>query len=253
MNKKLKWIIIILVILVIVLIALSKAGVLGGGDEGTKVATEKAVIRNITEIVTASGKVFPEVEVKVSPDISGEIVALNVIEGDTVKKGQVLASIYGDIYASQRDQAAAMVSQSEAQVANSSAQLGALQASLDQTEATYKRQKTLLDQKVISASEFEQAQQAWLSAKANLEAAKAGIKANQANVLNAQASFTKAQKDVSRATITAPMDGVVSLLSVKKGERVAGNSFNVGTEMMRIADLSSIEVQVDVGENDIQK
>lgn len=253
MNKKLKWIIIILVILVIVLIALSKAGVLGGGDEGTKVATEKATIRNITEIVTASGKVFPEVEVKVSPDISGEIVALNVIEGDTVKKGQVLASIYGDIYASQRDQAAAMVSQSEAQVANSSAQLGALQASLDQTEATYKRQKTLLDQKVISASEFEQAQQAWLSAKANLEAAKAGIKANQANVANAQASLTKAQKDVSRATITAPMDGVVSLLSVKKGERVAGNSFNVGTEMMRIADLSSIEVQVDVGENDIPK
>src|SRR5882672_8332168 len=98
MSKKLKWIIIILVILVIVLIVLAKAGILGGGDKGTKVATEKATIRNITEIVTASGKVFPEVEVKVSPDISGEIVALNVIEGDTVKKGQVLASIYADIY-----------------------------------------------------------------------------------------------------------------------------------------------------------
>lgn len=253
MNKKLKWLIIILVVVVGALIGLNKAGIIGGGDEGTKVATEKATVRNITEIVTASGKVFPEVEVKVSPDISGEIVALNVAEGDTVRKGQVLASIYGDIYASQRDQAAALVSQSQAQVGNANAQLGALQATLDQTEATYKRQKTLLDQKVISAAEFEQAQQAWLSAKANLEAAKQSIKANQANVQSAQASLTKAQKDVSRATIIAPMDGVVSLLSVKKGERVAGNSFNVGTEMMRIADLSSIEVQVDVGENDIPK
>lgn len=253
MNKKLKWLIIILVVVVGTLIGLNKAGIIGGGDEGTKVATEKASVRNITEIVTASGKVFPEVEVKVSPDISGEIVALNVAEGDTVRKGQVLASIYGDIYASQRDQAAAMVSQSQAQVGNSSAQLGALQATLDQTESSYKRQKTLLDQKVISASEFEQAQQAWLSAKANFEAAKQSIKANQANVQSAQASLTKAQKDVSRATIIAPMDGVVSLLSVKKGERVAGNSFNIGTEMMRIADLSSIEVQVDVGENDIPK
>src|SRR5436190_9993082 len=132
MSKRLKWIIGILVVLIIALIALSKAGVFGK-DEGTKVSAEKATIRNITEIVTASGKVFPEVEVKVSPDISGEIVALNVIEGDTVKKGQVLASIYADIYASQRDQASAMVSQSQAQVANSSAQLGALQATLDQT------------------------------------------------------------------------------------------------------------------------
>jgi HlyD family secretion protein len=253
MSKKLKWIIIILVLLVVALIGLGKAGVLGGKDEGMKVATEKATMRNITEVVTASGKVFPEVEVKVSPDISGEIVALNVVEGDTVKKGQVLASIYGDIYASQRDQAAALVSQSQAQVANSNAQLGALKATLDQTEATYNRQKTLLDQKVISAAEFEQAQQAWLSAKSNYEAAKASIKANQANVQSAQASLTKAQKDVSRATIVAPMDGVISLLSVKKGERVAGNSFNIGTEMMRIADLSSIEVQVDVGENDIPK
>lgn len=253
MSKKLKWIIGILLVIVVLLVVLSKAGVIGGADEGIQVSTEKVTNRSITEIVTASGKVFPEIEVKVSPDISGEIVALNVAEGDTVKRGQVVASIYADIYASQRDQAAAMVSQSQAQVGNSNAQLGALKATLDQTESSYNRQKTLLEQKVISASEFEQAQQAWLSAKANYEAAKESIKANMANVQSAQASFSKAQKDVSRATITAPMDGVVSLLSVKKGERVAGNNFNVGTEMMRIADLSSIEAQVDVGENDIPK
>jgi HlyD family secretion protein len=252
MSKKLKWIIGILLLIIVLLIILSKSGVFGK-DEGTKVTAEKAVVRNITETVTASGKVFPEVEVKVSPDISGEIVELNVEEGDTVHRGQVLAKIYADIYASQRDQAASVVAQSQAQVANSQAQLGALKATLDQTEAAYNRQKTLLDQKVISQSEFETAQQAYQSAKANYLAAQSGIKANQANVQNALAGLSTASKDVARATITAPMDGVISLLSVKKGERVAGNSFNIGTEMMRIADLSSIEVQVDVGENDIPK
>lgn len=252
MSKKLKWVIGILVVLVVLLVILSKAGVLGK-DEGTQVTAEKAAVRNITETVTATGKVFPEVEVKVSPDISGEIVELNVQEGDTVHRGQVLARIYADIYASQRDEAAAVVAQSQAQVSNSQAQLGALKATLEQTQSAYNRQKTLLDQKVISQSEFETAQQAYESAKANYLAAQSGIKANQANVQNAMAGLTRANKDVGRTTITAPMDGVISLLSVKKGERVAGNSFNVGTEMMRIADLNSIEVQVDVGENDIPK
>ena len=252
MSKKLKWIIGILVLLIVLLIVLSKAGVLGK-DEGIKVTAEKVTVRNITETVTASGKVFPEIEVKISPDISGQIVELNVQEGDTVHKGQVLAKIYADIYSSQRDQAEAVVAQSQAQVANSQAQLGALKATLDQAEAAYKRQKTLLDQKVISQSEFETAQQAYESAKANYIAAQSGIKANQASVLNAMAGLTSANKDLQRATITAPMDGVISLLSVKLGERVAGNSFNIGTEMMRIADLASMEVQVDVGENDIPK
>lgn len=252
MSKKLKWIIGILVVLVIALIVMSKTGVFGK-DEGTKITAEKASTRNITEIVTASGKVFPEIEVKVSPDISGEIVELNVEEGDTVKRGQVLAKIYADIYASQRDQAAAIVAQSEAQVSNSKSQLNALKATLDQTEAAYKRQKTLLDQKVISQSEFEQAQQAYLSAKANYDAASDAIKANQANVQSAMASLTRANKDVGRATIVAPMDGVISLLLVKKGERVVGTAQMAGTEMMRIADLGSIEAQVDVGENDIPK
>ncbi|SFQ29360.1 efflux RND transporter periplasmic adaptor subunit [Parafilimonas terrae] len=252
MSKKLKWIIGILLMLIVLLVILSKAGVLGK-DEGIEVTAEKAATRTITETVTATGKVFPEIEVKVSPDISGEIVELNVQEGDTVRRGQVVAKIYADIYSSQRDQAAAVVAQSQAQVANSQAQLGALKATLDQAEAAYKRQKTLLDQKVISQSEFETAQQAYESAKANYIAAQSGINANKASVQNALAGLTSANKDLQRATITAPMDGVISLLSVKKGERVAGNSFNVGTEMMRIADLSSIEVQVDVGENDIPK
>ncbi|MBV9962376.1 MAG: efflux RND transporter periplasmic adaptor subunit [Parafilimonas sp.] len=252
MSKKLKWIIGILVVLVILLIILSKAGVLGK-DEGTKVTAEKAVTRNITETVTATGKVFPEVEVKITPDISGQIVELDVAEGDTVRRGQILAKIYADIYSSQRDQAAAVVAQSQAQVANSQAQLGALKATLEQAQAAYNRQKTLLDQKVISQSEFETAQQAYESAKANYAAAQSGIRANQASVQNAFAGLTSANKDLQKATLVAPMDGIVTILSVKKGERVAGNQFNIGTEIMRVADLSNMEVQVDVGENDIPK
>src|SRR4051812_49944126 len=125
MSKTLKWIIILLVVVVVVFLVMKKTGMLGK-DEGVKVTTEKVTKRTITETVNASGKVYPEVEVKVSPDISGEIVELNVIEGDTVKKGQVLARIYADIANSQRDQAAAVVAQSQAQVANTEAQLGAL-------------------------------------------------------------------------------------------------------------------------------
>jgi len=251
MNKTLKWILIVVAILLVIFVAAKVVN--GSSNKGIKVTAEKAQRRTIIETVNASGKVYPEVEVKISPDISGEITELNVQEGDSVRKGQVLAKIYADIYSSQRDQAAAVVAQSQAQVANSQAQLGALKATLDQAEAAYKRQKTLLDQKVISQSEFETAQQAYESAKANYIAAQSGIKANQASVLNAMAGLTSANKDLQRATITAPMDGVISLLSVKLGERVAGNSFNIGTEMMRIADLASMEVQVDVGENDIPK
>lgn len=252
MSKTLKWIIISLSVLIVLLIILKVSGALGK-DEGIKVTTEKAASRTITEVVTASGKIFPEIEVKVSPDVSGEIVDLVVEEGDTVRRGQVLAKVYADIISSQRDQAAAGVSQSEAMVSNAKSQLGALQATIDQTEAAYNRQKKLLDQKVISQQEFEQAQQAYQSAKSNYAAALENIKANQANVQSAMANLNRANQDVSRTTITAPMDGVISLLAVKKGERVVGTAQMAGTEMMRIADLSSIEVQVDVGENDIPK
>jgi HlyD family secretion protein len=252
MSKKLIWIIVGLVVVIGVLIGLKKAGVIGK-EEGTKVTIEKAIKRNIIETVNASGKVYPEVEVKVSPDISGEITELYVNEGDTVRKGQVLARIYADIYSTQRDQVAAGVNQAKAQLSNSNANLVGLKAVLDNSKAVYDRQKKLVDDKVISRSEFEQSQQAYLTAQANYNAAKEGLKSGEANIQGAQAQLNKADKDMSRTVITAPMDGLISLMSVKKGERVAGNSFNVGTEMMRISDMRSIEVRVDVGENDIPK
>ena len=252
MRKK-TWIIIIsLVALIILLIALKKAGVLGK-DEGTKVATEKVERRSITETVNASGKVYPEIEVKVSPDISGEITELNIVEGDSVRKGQVLAKIYADIYTTQRDQASAIVLQEQARTENSRAQLPGLKATLDFSQLTYDRQKQLLDQKIISRSEFEQAQSNLQTAQANYNAALEGIRGGQASVASAKASLSKADKDLSRTDVLAPMDGVISLLSVKKGERVVGNSMMAGTEMMRVADMSKIEVRVDVGENDIPK
>jgi HlyD family secretion protein len=252
MSKKLIWIGGILVVLIIALVGLKKSGVIGK-EEGIEVSVEKVQRRTITETVNASGKIYPEVEVKISPDVSGEIVELTVAEGDSVRKGQVLARIYADILNSQRDQVAAGVSQQKAQVSNSTAQLGALKATLDQTETQYNRQKKLFDEKVISRLEFEQAEQAYRAAKANYTAATEGIKSAQAAVTSVQAQLNRADKDISRTVIVSPMDGIISLMAIKKGERVAGNSFNVGTEMMRVADMRSIEVRVDVGENDIPK
>ena len=252
MNKTTKWIIIGSVILLVVLVVMSKTGVFGK-KEGTKVTAEKAVKRTIIEVVNASGKVYPEVEVKVSPDISGEITELTVQEGDTVKKGQLLARIYADIYSIQRDQASFGVDQSKAQVANSKAGLDALQAQLDQAQKNYDMQKKLFDDKVISKSEFNVAEANFKTAKANYNAGVQNIKGVSASVQSAEASLNRANKDLGKTTIIAPMDGVVSLLNVKKGERVAGNSFNVGTEILRIANMDKIEVRVDVGENDIPK
>ncbi|MCP9749968.1 efflux RND transporter periplasmic adaptor subunit [Ferruginibacter sp. HRS2-29] len=252
MKKSTKWILIILGILVVLLIALSKMGVFGK-NEGIKVTAEKAENRTIIEVVNASGKIYPEIEVKISPDISGEITELTVAEGDTVKKGQLLARIYADVYNIQKNQAASGVVQSQAQSANSIAALGALKAQMEQAKRTYDMQKSLYDDKVISLNEFNVADANYKSALANYNAANAGLKGNQASIQSAQANLAKANTDLGRTSIVAPMDGVVSLLSVKKGEKVAGNSFNVGTEMLRIADMDKIEIRVDVGENDIPK
>lgn len=252
MKNKLIWIIGILVVAIFGLFFLKKKGIIGK-EEGIKVTAEKAELRTIIETVNASGKVYPEIEVKVSPDVSGEIVELNVNEGDSVVKGQILARIYADIYMSQRDQVLAGVNQTKAQLANSQASIAGLKAQVDNLKLIYDRQKKLLTDKVISRAEFEQAEQNYLTAQANYNAAREGLKSSEASIQSAQAQLQRADKDISRTVITAPMSGIISLLNVKKGERVAGNSFNIGTEMMRVADMRSIEVRVDVGENDIPK
>src|SRR5450432_2719077 len=248
MSNTVKWILIGLVILIVALGVLKAAGAFGE-KEGTSVTAEKALKRTIIEIVNASGKIYPEIEVKVSPDISGEITELTVQEGDSVKKGQVVARIYADIYSIQANQAASGVTQSQAQVANSQAALDAFQAQLDQAQKTFKMQKQLFDDKVISANEFNVADANYRSAMANLNAAKQGIRGGEAAVQSAQSNLAKANKDLSRTAVLAPMNGVVSLLSVKKGERVVGSNLMSGTEMLRIADMAKIEIRVDVSES----
>jgi HlyD family secretion protein len=252
MNKKLWWIIGAVVVIIAVLIGLKKGGVIGK-EEGTKVALEKITRRTIVETVSASGKVYPEDERKVSSDVSGEIVDLYVLEGDSVKKGQILARVFADVLTSNRDRSSSVVNQQEAQVGNVEASIGAFEARLNQSKLNYDRQKKLLNDKVISKSEFEQAESQYLTAQADLNAAKQTAKSSKAGVQSAKADLNAANKNLSRTTIISPMDGIVSLLAVKKGERVAGNSFSLGTEIMRVADMNRIEVRVDVGENDIPK
>ena len=252
MNKKLIWISVSVFAVIALLIGLKKAGVIGK-EEGTEVTTEKVALRTITESVNASGKVYPEIEVKVSPDISGEIVSLFVEEGDSVKKGQLLAKIYADIYSSQRDQVTASVNQVKAQYENVKANLSGLKSVYENTKATNERYKKLFADKIVSRSEYEQTDQAFRSAESNYNGAKESIKSGEAQIQGVRAQLARAEKDLARTSILAPMDGIVSSMGVKKGERVVGTAQMAGTEMMRVADMKSIEVRVDVGENDITK
>jgi HlyD family secretion protein len=227
--------------------------IIGNKNKDIKVTAEKVQKRTITEIVNGSGKVYPVVEVKVSSDNSGEITELDVKEGDTVKVGQVVARIYADIYALQRDQASSGVAQSQAQVANAQAAIDALKAMEDQADSAYAREKKLYDQQVVSKSEFETAVANLKSAQANYNAGVQSMHSGEAGFESAKQNLEKANKDLSRTTITAPMNGVVTLLNVKKGEKIVGNNLMAGTELLRIADLSQIEVRVDVNESDVPK
>ena len=251
MNKKLKWILIGLGALILILVIVKVAA--GPSGTGTKVSIETVTTRTITESVNASGKIYPVVEVKVSPDISGEIVELNVQEGDSVRRGQVLARIYADVYSSQRDEASARVTQSQATVANSAAALKALEAQLEQDRTSYNRNKQLYDDKVISKSELEQYEVQLRTTEAQYNAARQNIRSLQAGVQSTRTQLDMANKNLGRATIVAPMNGIISMLNVKLGERVVGTAQMAGTEMMRVADMGALEVRVDVGENDIVK
>ena len=252
MNKKLIWIGAGFVIVIALLIGLKKGGVIGK-EEGIAVTSEAVQLRTITESVNASGKVYPEIEVKVSPDISGEIVNLFVEEGDRVTKGQVLAKIYADIYSSQRDQVTASVNQVKAQYENVKAGLSGLKTVYENTKATNERFKKLYSDKIVSRAEYEQTEQSYRSAESNYNSAKESIKSGEAQIQGVRAQLARAEKDLARTIITCPMDGIVSLMNVKKGERVVGTAQMTGTEMLRVADMKSIEVRVDVGENDITK
>ncbi len=248
-SKKLRWIVIISIVLIVVLIIIAKNS---GGDE-TKVSVEKAALHTITETVTASGKIYPETEVKIAPEVSGEITLLNVQEGDSVKHGDVLVKINPAIYNSVVNQAAATVEQTKASASNTKEMMAQAESQYELALATYNRNKKLYEQKVISQLEYEQGEAAFKSAKATFDAAKASTNGGKYSIQGAQASLTQAKESLLKTTIVAPTSGIISELNVKKGERVLGTAQMAGTDMLTIADMSRIEVRVDVSETDISK
>lgn len=235
-NKLLPYAIAIVVILIIVLIAGKKAGWFGK-DFQINVSTKIVESKTITELITANGKVQPETEIKISPDVSGEIIEMNIKEGDEVKKGQLLLTIKPDIYIQSYNRSLASLSSSQARLAQA-------EARLIESEMAHKRSKTLFEQKAIALSDFE-------SAQASYKVAQAEVKASQFAVKSAEASVAEAQEQLVKTKIYAPMDGTVSRLNVEKGERVVGTNMYAGTEMLVIANLHLMEVKVDVNENDI--
>ncbi len=249
-NPLLKWVIIIVAILIVFSIIGKKAGWIGG-TEKKKVTTEKVKKRDIVEIVSASGKIQPEVEVKISPDVSGEIVELKVKEGDRVTKGQLLIRILPDIYQSYVDRAVAAVNSSKANLQNAKSRLLQARSQYEKSKLTFERSKKLFDEKLLSASDWESIKSGNEVAEAEVEAAKQNVDAAEFGVNSSQASLKEAQDNLLKTTIFAPVDGTISKLNVEKGERVVGTSQMAGTEILVLANLNEMEVNVDVNENDI--
>jgi HlyD family secretion protein len=237
-NKILKILLTIVIVLILFAVIGKKAGWFGKAMT-IKVAVENAEKRTIVETITANGKIQPEKEVKISPDVSGEIVELTIKEGDPVVKGQLLLRIKPDNYISQRDRSLAEISSARSRLAQSEAQFV-------QAELAFNRSKQLYEQQTISKSDFEQAQATYSVAKSTVDAAKFAIASGEASVKDANENLLK-------TSIYAPMTGTVSMLLVELGERVAGTNLMAGTELMRVADLSRMEAQVQVNENDIPR
>ncbi|MER2998404.1 efflux RND transporter periplasmic adaptor subunit [Pontibacter populi] len=250
-SKKLIPILItVLVVAIVFIVVAKKAGWLGKED-GTEVLLSDAKKAEIVEKVSASGKVQPETEVKISPDVSGEIIELNVEEGDSVVKGQLLLRIRPDNYQSFVDAQQATVNSSRAQLSQSKARLAQAQANQVQVKQAYERNKKLYEQKVISEAEYEQSRASYNAGLQEIESLKQSIRAAEFGVQNAQASLKDARENLNKTTIYAPVSGTVSKLNVERGERVVGTSQMAGTEIMRIANLNNMEVRVNVNENDI--
>ena len=249
-KKILIYSVIALVAIVIFMIIGKQAGWLGNSSL-IKVTTELATNRTIIEEITANGKVQPETEVILSPDVSGEIVELYVKEGDEVKAGDLLLKIKPDTYLSNLSRMEASVNTARANLANAKARLTQIEAQYNQAERSFNRNKSLHEQGAISDSDYETALSAYEVAKADVEAAQQNVNASAFSIKSAEASLREANENLSKTTIYAPMSGTISMLNVEKGERVVGTMQMAGTEMLRIANLNTMEVIVDVNENNI--
>jgi HlyD family secretion protein len=240
MSKKKIYIISgILLGFVILLMVLSKMGALGSRDNLIEVETAKINEITIVETVSATGKVQPEIEVKVSSEVSGEIIALPVKEGEVVKKGQLLVKINPELYTSGLERTVSNYSGTKASLTQAD-------ASFKEAQASYNRSKTLFDKGIISRAE-------WDKAIASFEVAKASKQSAYHQVQSASATVKEARENLGRTTIYAPADGTISALNVELGEKILGTQQMAGTELLRVANLENMEVEVDVNENDIVK
>lgn len=221
------------------LIVLSKTGVIGNRDKGKSVEIATVNTTTIVETVSATGKIQPEIEVKISSEVSGEIISLNVKEGQVVKKGDLLVKINPDLYTSGYNRTLSNLS-------GTKANLSQADASFKEAKANYDRNKTLFDKGIISKSD-------WDKTVASFEVAKASKQSAYFNVQSASATVNEAKDNLGRTTIYAPADGTISVLNVELGERVLGTQQMAGTEILRVANLNNMEVEVDVNENDIVK
>ena len=228
---------ILVVFAIIVIVGLRVSGIVGGKERATEVELSDVELKTITQLVTASGNIQPEVEVRISPDVSGEIVELPISEGDKVVRGQLLARIRPDFYQAQVDQAEASVLQAKANEAQR-------RADLKNAEVELERQKKLFDSGAISESSFQ-------SVSLRVETAQASYEASQYSVQISDARLKEAREQLSKTVIFSPMDGTVSILAVELGERVVGTTQMTGTEMMRVAKLNQMEMMVNVNENDV--
>tara|TARA_R110002124_G_scaffold17532_1_gene72990 strand:- start:8258 stop:9544 length:1287 start_codon:yes stop_codon:yes gene_type:complete len=238
-KKTLYWIIAATILLLMLLVVGKKSGWFGKSGSGKEVEVTKIETLNITETVAATGKIQPEVEVKLSSEVSGEIIELPIKEGQQVEKGDLLVRINPDLIQ-------AAVSQSQAGLSNVRAQLSQAEASLKNAKANYDRNKSLFEKGVISKAD-------WDRSVADYEVAQANVQSAYYSVQSAAANVKQSRDNLSRTTIYAPMSGTISKLSVELGERVVGTAQMAGTEIVRVANLNNMEVEVDVNENDIVK
>lgn len=262
-NRRRNIIIGLLVVLAIIVLYAANKG--DSKDKGTKVVTEKVTKRTITETVSAAGRIFPEIEVKIASDVSGEVVELYVEEGDSVTQGQLLCKIRPDIYQSALERSIATQNSANAQLANAKsainqvqAQIAQMTAQVDNAEIIHNRNKQLLAEGAIAQSDVDNslanlrtAKANLQSAEANLEGAKQSAEAAKFQLKSAEATVKEARTNLNQTSIYAPMSGIVSKLNIEKGERVVGTLQMAGTEILRIANMKYIEVQVDVSENEV--
>src|SRR5690554_1480526 len=250
-SNKLIYILLGVMVFLILFVIIGQSAGWIGGEKPKEVETSLAKLETIIEKVSASGVVQPETEVKLSPDVAGEIIELHVNEGDSVKFNDLLVKIRPDNFISALDRARANLNQQKANLAQAEATLKRSEAQFTRSELDYKRNEKLYEDKVISDSDFEQARADFLTIQNDLEAARQTVIAAEYMVKSSQATVSEAEENLRLTNVYSPVSGTVSNLLVEQGERVVGTAQMAGTEMMRIADLNKMEVRVNVNENDI--